>query len=344
MSTSVSKNGATDGVPSAAAASTGGIASATGAESTRATVAAELPNPGNPGTLRRISISEVLSAAKPRHDFLLPGLPRGAVGALVGPGGTGKTALALSIAVSQVLGVPTAGDLFPAPSSPRTVAFITGEEGQDECAIRLHSLVDGMLAPEVPLWRGARRAKLVEQLQERLAIYPGAGVDLNLIRDGTRTEVLETVRRFAAGVDLLILETVSRLHNGDENAASAMAALVNAVESVARSANAAVLLIHHSSKAADLNGRGDSQHAARGNSAFVDNLRYVANIFGLGLEEAAKLGVGAERKKFLRFEVTKANYVAPQEPRYLRRLDDGVLRAIPLGFQLARTGGSRRAK
>lgn len=120
---------------------------------------------------------------------------------------------------------------------------------------------------------------------------------------------------------------MSRLHSGDENAATDMAALINGAEWLACSTGSAVILGHHVSKAAVFQGMGDSAAAARGSSAFTDNIRWLANLFPMAKEEAEQRQLGnLIRKSYLRFEVTKTNHAAPEAEKWLRRGEGEILR------------------
>ncbi len=92
----------------------------------------------------------------------------------------------------------------------------------------------------------------------------------------------------------------------------------------------AIVLTHHASKYAALGGMSDSAAAARGSSAFVDNIRWLGNLFVMSKDEASECGISDEmRKTFLRFEVTKSNHAPPTAARWLRRGEGGVLRLAP---------------
>jgi regulatory protein RepA len=301
---------------------------------------------GKPSSLTPLSISTILRTPVPARDWILPGLPRNAVGALIGPGGAGKTTLALQIAVAQALGRATAGDLLMAPSLPLKVSLVSSEDPADVFAIRLQAILADVLgfnaAQQLDWLQHANSGAVIEQLEANLRIYSCTGRDMRIVSNLKRTAFLEEMINATTGSDLTIVETVARLHDGDENSTAAMTVLTSTLEHWAIRNNSALVVLHHSSKAADLNSRGDSQHAARGASAFVDNLRYVANLFTVSPEEAERMQLGEHRRSYVRFEVTKANYIAPEPPRTLRRRAGGVLKTETLSSTAADLRRSRR--
>jgi hypothetical protein len=282
-----------------------------------------IPTP--PLVLIPISIRAALAAPPLVHTHILPGLIPGSVAALVGPGGSSKTTLAIQIAIARALGLPVAHGLFPALDAPLRVAVLSAEDPEDVFRDRIRTIVPVALGID-------QQADLLihsnvfDRIDDQLRVYSLAGQDVRIVRGKAPTPALRQIIESTKDCDLVILETASRLHDGDENAASDMSALVSAVERLAKETGAAVLLIHHSNKAADYNSRGDSQHAARGSSAFVDNVRWVGNLFPLGEDEAARLGVPRMRRHYVRFEITKANFCPPQPASLLRRHDGGVLK------------------
>jgi len=291
-----------------------------------------------------MNVRRVLDQPPPRPIQVLPGLIRGHVGVLCGTGASGKTTLAQQIAVCLAAGLPTAGRLLPPPPEPIPVALVTGEEHEEIIAIRLHSIVDSLLESEdTPLFPSITRAEIIDRLEHGIRIFPCSGMQISLLRDGERTEFVSELAEALQGCHLGFVETVSRLHDGDENSATEMTALVNALESVAVPTNCAIVAIHQTSKFAALNSP-DSPHAARGSAALTDNCRWQANLYGLSEDEAIAYGIERDRKTYLRFEITKANYIPPYAPVWLRRMKGGVMTMIPSPTREARSHGNSRRR
>lgn len=285
-----------------------------------------------------LNIAKALTDARPVLDLVLPGLPVGTVGNLVAPGATGKTQFLLQLAVARSLGLPSLGGLFPA-AEPENVLFLAAEEQEVVMRQRLHDVTAWLV--EEGLFPTRERADIVHALNERLKIFPLTGHDVCLLSDGDYTEVLGRIAQLAQGNRLIIADPLRRFHDGDENDSGAMTRLVQGFERVAMSARAAVLLAHHTNKAATLGGQGEIQQAARGSSALTDGVRWQANLTAMQPKTAADLGLVADEAKFLvRFDISKSNYGAPQSPCWLRRLQGGVLTKTTLPNE--RHGAKRR--
>lgn len=285
-----------------------------------------------------LNIARALTDARPVLDLVLPGLPVGTVGNLVAPGATGKTQFLLQLAISRCLGLPALGGLFPA-AQPENVLFLAAEEHDVVMRQRLHDVTAWLV--EEGLFPSRTRAEVVEALSQRLTLYPLTGQDVCLLSDGDYTEVLSRIGKLAQGNRLVIADPLRRFHDGDENDSGAMTRLVQGFERIATATSGAVLVAHHTSKAATLGGQGEIQQAARGSSALTDGVRWQANLTGMPAKTATELGLGADEAKFLvRFDISKSNYGSPQAPTWLRRLPGGILTKTTLPDE--RHGAKRR--
>ncbi len=81
-------------------------------------------------------------------------------------------------------------------------------------------------------------------------------------------------------------------------------------------------------------GAGDQQQASRGSSVLVDNIRWQSYLSSMTSAEAEEWGVDDDQRRFfVRFGVSKANYGAPFADRWFRRHDGGVLKPAVLERQ-----------
>lgn len=256
-------------------------------------------------------------------DFVLPGLPVGCVGALVSPGGAGKSMLALQLAM-QIAGGPDWLDLGKLEQG--AVLYLPAEDPLPVLHHRLFALGQNLDA-------GQRAA-----LERDLRLIPLQGASPNLLD----SQWLEAIAIWAEGVRLVVIDTLRRFHDADENAACAMTLVLGQLERLAMLKGCAVLFVHHTSKSAAFQEAGDLQQASRGSSVLVDNVRWQAYLATMTKKEAQKLGVSVEKSQlYVRFGVSKSNYGPPLPERWLERKEGGVL--YPAGFDEIHWAGGKRA-
>jgi RecA-family ATPase len=269
---------------------------------------------------------DILAAFKtepPELDFIWPGFLAGTVGALVAPGGTGKSFWALEAAMSVACHVP-GGDLLDlAPRYNGRVVYLAAEDPAPVLIRRIHAIgqhVD-QTAQEV--------------IAENMLLEPIMGRRMDLMNE----EHLKSLVDYSNGARLIVLDTLSRLHGLDENSNGDMSRLVSILEYVAATTGAAVLYLHHVSKGSAREGQTDQQQAARGASALIDNARWCGFVAKMTEDEAKKWSdcpherqpIGKDRRGFfIRFGVSKQNYDIPVPDRWYQRKDGGVLVPVEL--------------
>ena len=265
-------------------------------------------------------------------DFVLPGFKSGTVGALVSPGATGKTMLALQAAVT-VSGGPDMLDFASMDAAWRRTAgrvvFLTGEDPADVLNGRFHAIGQRLNTAEK------------QALFDNLSVAP-------LVGHGADVMTFEW-RRWIADVTLnarlVVIDTLRRFHQLDENDGGHMARLLAYMERLCRENSTTVLFLHHTSKAGALNG-GDAQQASRGSSVLTDNARFQANLVGMTTEQAKQFDVDENcRRNFVRLSFPKVNYSAPIPDQWFRRRDGGLLEPAILGrgtFKNAKAGSFQK--
>lgn len=265
-----------------------------------------------------IDIMAAFEQQPPELDFVLPGLLAGTIGALVSPGGAGKSMVAMQLA-TQVVGGPDLLGIGPVKSG--TVVYLPAEDPAPAIQHRLHALGAHLNHDERQL------------IADGLLIEPLIGLCPSLM-DGAWFEAL---KRAAAGRRLMILDTLRRFHAEDENASGPMASVVGRMEAIAAESGCAIVFLHHTNKGAALMGAGDQQQASRGSSVLVDNVRWQSYLSGMSSTEAAEWGVeAAQRGFFVRFGISKSNYGSPFPERWFRRQEGGVL--LPATLERAKRG------
>lgn len=277
---------------------------------------------------------DILSAFQndpPDLDFIWPGFLAGTVGALVAPGATGKSFWALEAAMAVACAV-SGGDIIslnPAKTGP--VVYFAGEDPESALIRRVHA-IGKHISPS------AR-----ESISKNLRLEPIMGKQLNVMDSRHLNRLIE----YCTGARLIVLDTLSRIHQLDENSNGDMSRLVGTLEALAATTGASVLYLHHVSKGSAKEGQGDQQQAARGASALVDNARWCGFVAKMTEKESEtlssridKASVGDRRNFYVRFGVSKQNYDVSHLDQWFERQEGGVLMPVTLLETKKQTGKS----
>jgi len=239
----------------------------------------------------------------------------GTVGALVSPGGVGKSMLALQIA-AQIAGGPDLLGLGELPTGP--VIYLPAEDPTAAIHHRLHAL-------------GAYLSDEQHQVVAAgLVIQPLIGSQPNIMKPNW----FDWLRRAGEGRRLMVLDTLRRFHIEEENSSGPMAQIIGRMEAIAAETGCSIVFLHHTSKGAAMMNAGDQQQASRGSSVLVDNIRWQSYLSGMTQSESEEWGVeDSQRGYFVRYGVSKANYGTPFQERWFRRNEGGVLKPAVLEKQ-----------
>lgn len=283
----------------------------------------------------RIDLLAAFSTEPPPQDFIWPGFLAGTVGALVAPGSTGKSMLALQLAAAVASTDPKANTTGLAIPNHGPVLYVNLEDPPSEIQRRLHALGQ--------LWSTDTRESVA------------AGLHMTA-RQGIPSDVMQpkffgALLKACEGQRLIIIDTLSRAHGLDENDNGAMSRLVARLETIVRQTGAAVLYLHHTSKAAALAGQGGMAQAARGASALIDNARWCGNLVKMTEDEAEKLTdrmdgqpIGEDRRGYyVRYEIGKQNYGQVQGGQWYERTAGGILKPVALKEAATGKGKGRRS-
>lgn len=250
---------------------------------------------------------DILAAMREKPEplrFVLPGLVAGTVGAIVSPGGSGKSAAALQLC-AQVAGGPS---LMGIESEVGSAAYLPGEDPELAVRHRLFALGEQCSAEQR------------ERMAQSFLIEPLDGYEVNILS----TEWHQFFYQVALNRRLLVIDTLRISHQLDENDSGAMSQVVGAMKRIAMQTGCAIVFLHHTSKSSAMNGQGAEQQASRGSSVLVDNIRWQGYMATMSAEEAKIWGVDEERRRhFVQFGVSKQNYGAPFEPIWLRKVGCG---------------------
>jgi regulatory protein RepA len=294
--------------------------------------------------IRCLDIQKTLSNPAPSLQFVLPGLMPGHAGIVVGRGGVGKSNLLLQLAMSYAAGIAAVDDVFPRPPTPLRVLYLAAEESDAILANRIHAVHDWLNANSSTRLGNANTDERFDAWTRNLLVVPGAGLDVRLISEGTTTPFYDAFRNLAKSAQLVLVDPLRRLHDGDENSSAAMTQMVQVLECIAQQSGAAVIAAHHINKSANSFGTEGEAGAARGSSALTDGVRWQLNVSGMSASEAKALGIAGQQSSYVRLDFAKANYLPPQPTFWMKRTDGGVLEKVH--FEKPTTGktSQRRGK
>lgn len=262
-----------------------------------------------------LDLMAAFTDSPPPIDYVLPNMVAGTVGALVSPGGAGKSMLILQLA-AQIAGGPDLLDVGEFPTG--LVVYLPAEDPPIAIHHRLHALGVHLTVEQRQTVAGG------------LLIEPLIGKCPNIMALGW----FDALTRAAEGRRLMILDTLRRFHIEEENASGPMAQVIGRMEAIAADTGCAIVFLHHVNKGATMAGAGDQQQASRGSSVLVDNIRWQSYLSGMTQAEAEEWGVDeGQRGYFVRYGVSKANYGAPFQECWFRRHEGGVLKPAVLEQQ-----------
>ncbi|NCF05031.1 helicase RepA family protein [Kosakonia sp. MH5] len=259
-----------------------------------------------------LNIKELFTTTPPSIDYVLPNLVAGTVGAIISPGGVGKSMLALQLAVQISCG----HDLLNFGKFPTGLAtYLPAEDSAAIIHHRLHALGKYLTMQQQQI------------VANNLLIEPLVGKFPNIISSNWN----DFLMKVSEGRRLVIFDTLRRFHLEDENNSGAMSNVIGKLEGMAADLGCSIIFLHHSNKSAATMGFGDMQQASRGSSVLVDNIRWQSYLAGMTALEAKTYGIAdGVRGQFVRFGINKANYGERAPDYWFQRHDGGVLRTALL--------------
>lgn len=262
----------------------------------------------------------------PLRQWIVPGyLLRGSVTIIGGPGGAGKSSLMIGWCAALALGMTY--HRF-APPGIRKVIFYNVEDDLDEQNRRLCAVL-------------RQFNKTTHDLGKNfLALCPRQiGTLLDVDKDhglwqptNVMIKLEEHICLFAP--DVLILDPLVELHNTEENAQSAMRAVIAYFRTLAQRYGIAIVILHHTRK--DSGESAGDPDILRGASSTVAAARVAFTALPMTEKEAENLNISNDmRRHFFRVDSAKTNYAPASAAEWFELaeyiLDNGetVAAAIP---------------
>lgn len=305
---------------------------------------ARTPEPENKIDVAAWRLDSFTKGIPPKQKFLLdPLFPLGVAGVLFGPGGVGKSlvALDLCLAVARRALMPPGGLGFvagplggsiPAEGGGASI-FLTLEDGKDDIHRRAVSLDPGNSRAGLPCF-----------------VIPGvelADFEPSLVRNEDR---VATLTRFAKGglerllddveaasgfpARLLVLDPAGDFISGPENDADFVKPLMRRLREIATTRQCTIMLIGHVSKTLD-----PGEPTMRGSIAWIANSRFA---FALTKPAPEKRGSKRDMRGIVVGCLVKANHrSAPIDRRDFYRMDKDTGRLVNVTASLGGTDGAQ---
>lgn len=252
----------------------------------------------------------------PRRWLYGKQLLRGTLALIVAPGGTGKTALTVGMALALATGQPLLG--MELPDGPQRVWLWNLEDSIEELdraigAARLHHQIDpAAVAGQFFVNSGLDGAGLCTAIQDRQGF-----TILHPIYDAVLAEIS------ARKIDVLIVDPFVSSHTVSENDNGAIDAVAKAWARIAAMANCTIVLVHHTSKSAGIEITADR---SRGAGSLVNAARSVVTLNRMTVDEAKALGVNeTDRRRYFRAYDDKNNRAPPADASDWFRMESVTL-------------------
>lgn len=245
----------------------------------------------------------------PRPWVLGRWLLRGTVTTVIAPGGTGKSALMVAMALSLATGRELLGKTVW--DRPQRVWLWNLEDDRDEltrqlAACSLHYQVSD---------RDHAGCLFVNDASSSLCTATKSREGL-VINEPANAALVAEIR--ASKIDVLIVDPFVSSHRAEENDNGQVDAIAKQWARIARETYCSVVLVHHSRKLA---GQQVDAEAARGASALGNAARSVLVLNGMEKADAPRFGIGEEdRRSYFRVSNDKSNRAPAGKADWFRRV------------------------
>ena len=256
------------------------------------------PKPGN--RMPRVAawivgdVGRMLREDPPAVRWLVPGLiPAGMPGILAARSNAGKSMTALMIGMGLASGLGVLGHSV-SDEEARGVLFVGLEDDEAEFHRRVRRGI--ALLEEDPGWTEAHREALALRL---VPLFPDRASHESFSLEAQWETLAQKAAAIPGGCGLIILDTLSRMMEGDENSAEHTRPFNEAVSALSQASCAAVMSIHHVGKGNDAPSDKPlwqrlHPEALRGSSAVEAAARFIIQMAALSPGEAQAAGLEPE--------------------------------------------------
>lgn len=313
------------------------------------------------GDLRQMAdISNMVDSPADPVEWLVENLiPRASVSFLAGGSGTSKSYLTMQLCAAGAVGHPEFAEMKIVDGGFRSLYFAY-EDGRQSLHVRVQEtvkwvsgLVNGTIQDILATKDAvddeddedeevdeAHEKRIRDALRDQMGILPAEVLDSGafaMAKSKKRFEPMEVTKLLpylqdyvrANFVDLVVFDTGSEIHTGDENSAADMVVLMRALRLLANSTNCAVLVVQHVQKGVwNLQFDEINQASIRGSSVLVDKSRNVFMLARMPRKDAPRFGLPDEyetHENYVVLKHVKANLGGYVPPKVFARTNRGLL-------------------
>jgi len=260
-------------------------------------------------TLAFTPVGKIDASSLPKREWVLGNrLLKGYITAMFAPGGVSKSMFSLLSAFSVASGAAYTGETLHRQGK---VWIINNEDDKPEQLRRLagiakHHEIDNSVLNNISLSCGYGNPYVTSTVDK----------DGNVIHHPNAEKIISEAK--ANKVNYIIIDPFISIHQSDENDNNAIQKAVDVLKYIAKEANVAIELVHHTRKA--ITGKGSEEHAGsvdagRGVSSLKDACRVVTTLARMSEATANKLLINFkdEGRFLVRLDSGKGNYSGPPE-------------------------------
>jgi len=215
----------------------------------------------------KIDILKAFESERIPLDEVIPGLVVSQVGILVSPGGVGKSyyGLQLLFQISSGSKQKFSLGLEVQAKGPNNVMYLSFEDNKEIISRRLQTIRDHYTFVH------RENTSALESAADYVSIFSLARLNLKLIdQTGNTTKLYASILNEAIALKprLIIVDTLRRSHNCDENNNGLMSSVISHFEVLAEKSRGAILVLLHEGKVG-----GAGTYSSRGASSIVSRRR-----------------------------------------------------------------------
>ena len=260
-------------------------------------------------TLAFVPVGKIDAYSLPVREWVVGRrLQRGFITAMFAPGGVSKSMFSLLSAFSVASGESYTGESLHRQGK---VWIINNEDDESEQLRRLagiakHHKIDDIVLNNISLSCGYGNPYVTSTVDK----------DGNVAHHPNAKKIIAEAK--ANNVNYIIIDPFISIHQSDENDNNSIQKAVDVLKHIAKEANVAIELVHHTRKAAG--GKESEEHAGnadagRGASSLKDACRVVTTLARMSKKTAKELSIDYEEegRLLVRLDIGKGNYSGPPE-------------------------------